>query len=193
MLTLEAVFTAVLAGWWYGEAMGRRVWGAVVLLLAGGVALVLEQGLQGQAGQASVWGLLAVLAATAAWGIDNTLSRALAERDPAQVVVAKCVLGSCATATLAWWAHEPVPQLGAIVGLMLVGRRLWTELALLPVGPAFIRCRPNWVRVRLRALRGRGLGVGPRGPVGRLGLDAGQCPDGGRHRAAPHGDPRPLA
>ena len=51
MLTLEAVFTAVLAGWWYGEAMGRRVWGAVVLLLAGGVALVLEQGLQGQAGQ----------------------------------------------------------------------------------------------------------------------------------------------
>lgn len=121
MLTLEAVFTAVLAGWWYGEAMGRRVWGAVVLLLAGGVALVLEQGLQGQAGQASVWGLLAVLAATAAWGIDNTLSRALAERDPAQVVVAKCVLGSCATATLAWWAHEPVPQLGAIVGLMLVG------------------------------------------------------------------------
>ena len=45
----------------------------------------------------------------------------MAERDPAQVVVAKCVLGSCATATLAWWAHEPVPQLGAIVGLMLVG------------------------------------------------------------------------
>ena len=57
------------------------------VILAGGVALVLEQGLQGQAGQASVWGLLAVLAATAAWGIDNTLSRALAERDPAQVVV----------------------------------------------------------------------------------------------------------
>jgi drug/metabolite transporter (DMT)-like permease len=121
MLTLEAVFTAVLAGWLYGEAMGRRVWGAVLLLLAGGVALVLEQGLQGQAGQASVWGLLAVLVATAAWGIDNTLSRGLAERDPAQVVVAKCVLGECATATLAWWAHEPVPALGASVGLMLVG------------------------------------------------------------------------
>lgn len=121
MLTLEAVFTAVLAGWLYGEAMGRRVWGAVLLLLAGGVALVLEQGLQGPAGQTSVGGLLAVLVATAAWGIDNTLSRGLAERDPAQVVVAKCVLGSCATVALAWWAHEPVPQFGAIVALMLVG------------------------------------------------------------------------
>jgi drug/metabolite transporter (DMT)-like permease len=95
MLTLEAVFTAVLAGWWYGEAMGRAGVGArSLLLLAGGVALVLEQGLQGQAGQASVWGPAGGwLAATARLGIDNTLSRALAERDPAQVVVAKCVLG----------------------------------------------------------------------------------------------------
>jgi drug/metabolite transporter (DMT)-like permease len=69
MLTLEAVFTAVLAGWLYGEALGRRVWGAVLLLLAGGVALVLEQGLQGQAGHASVWGLLAVLVGAAGYGL----------------------------------------------------------------------------------------------------------------------------
>lgn len=69
MLTLEAVFTAVLAGWLYSEALGRRVWGAVLLLLAGGVALVLEQGLQGQAGHASVWGLLAVLVGAAGYGL----------------------------------------------------------------------------------------------------------------------------
>ena len=78
MLTLEALFTAVLAWRLYGETMDRRVWAAMLLLLAGGVLLILDQGLA-SGGQ---WlGLLAVLAATASWGMDNTLSRALAERD----------------------------------------------------------------------------------------------------------------
>ena len=48
MLTLEALFTAVLAWRWYGEAMDKRVAAAMLLLLAGGVLLVLEQGLAGQ-------------------------------------------------------------------------------------------------------------------------------------------------
>ena len=72
MLTLEAVFTAVLAWRWYGETLDRRVVAAMLLLLAGGVVLVLEQGLLGQV---QLLGLLAVLAATVAWGVDNTLSR----------------------------------------------------------------------------------------------------------------------
>ena len=38
MLTLEALFTAVLARLLYGESMGRRVWLAMALLLVGGVA-----------------------------------------------------------------------------------------------------------------------------------------------------------
>ena len=38
--------------------------------------------------------IAAVLLATAAWGVDNTLSRALAERDPGQVVMAKALLGA---------------------------------------------------------------------------------------------------
>ena len=97
MLTLEALFTAVLAWRLYGETMDRRVWVAMLLLLAGGVLLILDQGLA-SSGQ---WlGLLAVLAATAAWGMDNTLSRALAERDPAQVVLAKAALGATATVVL---------------------------------------------------------------------------------------------
>jgi drug/metabolite transporter (DMT)-like permease len=82
MLTLEALFTAVLAWRFYREMMGRRVWAAMLLLLAGGSLLVLDQG---RDGGVRMWGLLAVLVATAAWGLDNTLSRALAERDPGQV------------------------------------------------------------------------------------------------------------
>ncbi len=118
MLTLEALFTAVLAWRFYGETMDRRVWTAVVLLLAGGAALVLDQR---QSGDSQMWGLLAVMAATAAWGMDNSLSRPLSDRDPGQVVMAKAVLGSSLTAGLAVLAHEPWPGVGAGLGLLAVG------------------------------------------------------------------------
>lgn len=118
MLTTEALFTAVLAWKLYGETMDRRVWSAMLLLLAGGVTLVLDQS---QGGGSQLWGLLAVMVATAAWGMDNTLSRALAERDPGQVVLAKAALGVSATASLAIVTGEPLPELGTALGLMAVG------------------------------------------------------------------------
>ena len=118
MLTLEAVFTAILAWRWYGETLDRRVIAAVLLLLAGGVALVLEQGL---AGQVQLLGLLAVLAATVAWGVDNTLSRGVADRDPGQVVLAKAALGTTATLLVAIAAGEPMPGWPAAAALLAVG------------------------------------------------------------------------
>jgi drug/metabolite transporter (DMT)-like permease len=118
MLALEALFTAVLARWLYRESMDRRVWTAMLLLLAGGILLVIDRG---AAGQGQLFGLLAVLLATAAWGIDNTLSRALAERDPGQVVLAKAALGAVATGLLAWLGGEPVPGLAAALCLLAVG------------------------------------------------------------------------
>jgi drug/metabolite transporter (DMT)-like permease len=118
MLTLEALFTAVLAWRLYREAMDRRVWAAMLLLLSGGILLVIDQG---RDGGARVWGLLAVLVATAAWGLDNTLSRKLAERDPGQVVLAKAGLGAIATALLAVSFGEYLPAPGAALGLFAVG------------------------------------------------------------------------
>ena len=118
MLTLEALFTAVLAWRLYGEGMDRRVRAALGLLLAGGMALVLDQR---QAGGSSAWGLLAVVAATAAWGLDNSLSRALAERDPSQVVMAKGALGATATTLLALLAAEPLPSAGTLLALFAIG------------------------------------------------------------------------
>lgn len=118
MLTLEAAFTALLAWRWYGEALDRRVASAMVLLSLGGAVLVLDQarggGLQGQ-------GLLAVMLATAAWGVDNSLSRALAERDPGQVVMAKAALGAAASTALAGLSGESAPAAGAAIALMFVG------------------------------------------------------------------------
>jgi drug/metabolite transporter (DMT)-like permease len=118
MLTLEAVFTAALAWLLYRETMGRRVVAAMALLLAGGAMLVLDQG---RGGGTPLAGLLAVLLATAAWGVDNTLSRALAERDPGQVVMAKAALGAGVTAVLAALAGEPLPTATAALALFGIG------------------------------------------------------------------------
>lgn len=118
MLTLEAVFTALLAWRLYGETVDRRVVLAMLSLLAGGVLLALDQGLRGDA---QLLGLLAVLLATAAWGVDNTLSRGVADRDPGQVVLVKATLGTWATATLAWWLSEPLPGAGAALALLAIG------------------------------------------------------------------------
>jgi drug/metabolite transporter (DMT)-like permease len=118
MLTLEALFTALLAWRLYRETMDGRVWAAMALLLAGGMLLVLDQG---RGGQAQLAGVLAVLLATAAWGVDNTLSRALAERDPSQVVLAKAALGASATTLLALAFGEPLPAPATALALLAVG------------------------------------------------------------------------
>jgi drug/metabolite transporter (DMT)-like permease len=118
MLALEAVFTALLARLLYREVMDRRVWMAMVLLMAGGMLLVADRGLNGKL---EMLGLLAVLAATAAWGADNTLSRAVAERDPGQVVLVKSAMGAMATAALALAASERLPSAGQALALLAIG------------------------------------------------------------------------
>ena len=118
MLTLEALFTAILAWRLYRETLDGRVWMAMALLLAGGMVLVLDQG---RTAGAQLWGLLAVLLATVAWGVDNTLSRALAERDPGQVVMAKAALGASATVLLAVALGEPLPSASAALALFAIG------------------------------------------------------------------------
>ncbi|MGM9483055.1 DMT family transporter [Roseateles sp. NT4] len=118
LLTLEALFTALLAAVLYREQLDGRVRMALALLTAGGAALVLDAGRVG-GGQLS--GLLAVLGATLAWGLDNTLSRGLAERDPSQVVAVKASLGVLMSALAATLAGEGWPTPTAAVALFLIG------------------------------------------------------------------------
>ena len=91
MLTLEAVFTVLLAIILYRERIGVRVALAIALMTLGAALLVLDQA---DAGQSQTLGLLAVMAATLAWGIDNSLSRALADLDPGQIIFGKAALGA---------------------------------------------------------------------------------------------------
>jgi drug/metabolite transporter (DMT)-like permease len=118
MLTLEAVFTAVLARLWYHETLDRRVTLAMLLLTLGGMALVLDRA---EFGAGAMLGLLAVMLATAAWGVDNSLSRGLSQRDPGQVVMFKGLLGAATTALLAVAFGEPLPGPWPALALLVVG------------------------------------------------------------------------
>ncbi|HRH28444.1 MAG TPA: EamA family transporter [Aquabacterium sp.] len=118
LLTLEALFTALLARVLYGESMDRRVWGAMLLLMGGGIVLVLDQG---RTGQMHLIGLLAVMAATIAWGVDNALSRGVADRDPGQVVLGKAMLGAAMTTAVAALTGESMPGWPAALALVAIG------------------------------------------------------------------------
>ncbi len=118
LLNLEAVWTVLLARLVYREFLGRRVLAALGLMTVGGGLLSLSgSGPWGGTGA----GVLAVLGATVAWALDNTASRRLAELRPLAVVAAKGALGATWTVSLALAFHEPLPDAGRAVALLLAG------------------------------------------------------------------------
>jgi drug/metabolite transporter (DMT)-like permease len=84
----------------------------------GGILLVLGRAHEGSA---QIAGLVAVTAATFAWGLDNALSNALASLDPARVVLAKASLGALSSWLLAFALHEPLPSATSSLGLLACG------------------------------------------------------------------------
>jgi drug/metabolite transporter (DMT)-like permease len=118
LLNLEAVFTVLLARAFFREPIGRRVAVAVACMAAGGAALTLGSSTGGNVG---AFGVLAVAGATAAWALDNTLTRPLAERDPFQVILVKGALGASITGLVALARGEHMPSLGHAAVLVACG------------------------------------------------------------------------
>lgn len=117
ILNLEAVFTLLLAALVYREPIGWRAALAAAVMLAGGTLLVARGGDIGAAGV----GLVAVVAATAVWGVDNTLSRPLAEAEPMAVVTEKAAVGATLSIVAALLLGEPAPPVVRVLALMAVG------------------------------------------------------------------------
>jgi drug/metabolite transporter (DMT)-like permease len=118
MLTQEAVFTVLLSFLLYREHIDRRVGLAIVFLTCGGVLLVFDRV---ENGATQVIGLLAVMAATVSWGVDNTLSRALADLDPGRVILGKATAGAACSFLIAAATGGTTLSLDAGAGLFLIG------------------------------------------------------------------------
>jgi drug/metabolite transporter (DMT)-like permease len=97
--------------------LDRRVALALLLVTAGGMVLAVDSARRhGPRRRPDGRG-----AGHAAGGTDNALSRALAERDPGQVVMLKGSLGAAATALIALAVGDSPPAIGAALGLLAVG------------------------------------------------------------------------
>lgn len=118
LLNLEAVFTVFLARAIYREAIGSRVALAVGLMVAGGALLAFRTS---TAGAASTLGMAAILAASFAWALDNTLTRPLADFDPRTVVFGKALLGAGLSGAIALALGERWPSLDNGLGLLACG------------------------------------------------------------------------
>ena len=118
VLNLEAVLTVLLAWLIYREPLGRRVIVAIAIMTGAGGLLAVDASSRSTGG---LLGALAVVGATLAWAIDNTLTRGLAERDPLQVVAAKGALGALLTGAIAFARGEPLPEIATIAALLGCG------------------------------------------------------------------------
>jgi len=118
VLHLEGPFTFLLAVIFLHEPLSRHALLGTLAMVAGGILLLLDRA---DASTAELLGVVLVIGATVAWAADNTLSRALSERPPFLVVLAKASLGALATCTLALTFAEPAPDLLPVLVVLAAG------------------------------------------------------------------------
>lgn len=116
LLTAEGVFTALLAWCVFRENVDRRVALGMIAIVAGGAVLAWP----GDALPASWLGVVLVLAACLAWGIDNNLTRKVALADASWIAMVKgLAAGSCNLAiALALGAPLPLPPHALAAGAL---------------------------------------------------------------------------
>ena len=119
LLNLEGAFTAAFAWILFRENGDRRILLGMALLVAGGAALSLQDVERGE-----LRGALLIVAACAAWGLDNNLTRKAAGADATVLACLKgCVAGSVnlAIALLAGAAWPGPSSLAAAAAVGFVG------------------------------------------------------------------------
>lgn len=116
LLNFEGVMTALIAALFFREAVGRRIWGAVLLILLGGVILTFQPG-----DWRISFGAPAVLAACIFWGIDNNLTRNLSLKDPLEIVTIKGICAGSFSLALSLLLRESLPGVLFIFYGLLLG------------------------------------------------------------------------
>jgi drug/metabolite transporter (DMT)-like permease len=117
LLNLEAPFTVALAALALHEPLGRRAVAAIALIAAAAAWTSFAPGpLTGEPRGAAL-----VALACFAWAVDNTLSRALADRDPRAVVAAKGLIAGPLALAAAAALGEPLPPMRAVALALAVG------------------------------------------------------------------------
>ena len=116
LLNLEGLATMAIAWIGFRENVDRRVLIGAMAILAGAVVLAWS------GGPVPIgWGALLIAGACLGWGIDNNLTRKLANADPLQIAAAKGVVAGTTNLILAFAGGAMLPSLSYVAGAALVG------------------------------------------------------------------------
>ena len=153
LLNFEAVLTVLFGRLFFGELIGARVWIASLLVLLGACALVAGNG---PVTLHAASGLLAVLLATTAWAIDNTLMRPLSNhrsdgRHRTQSASWECIHRN---------PRSPLPRVFAAPTGRFCPPRVWRDRLRTEPSTLFVRATKNrrcpyGLRFRSRPIRRR--------------------------------------
>ena len=119
LFNFEMVATSLIACLFFHEAVGRRMWCSLGIIMAASVLLSVDCSAPGAWSFSA--GSLLVLAACACWGMENNCTRNMSAKSPAQIVVVKGI-GSGTTALLiAVLMRNPFPHtlLPVVLALLL--------------------------------------------------------------------------
>ncbi len=117
LLNLEGVLTTLLAGLLFREAVGRRVWLAALLMLAGGLLLSYDP----RARFSLSPGSLAIVGACLMWGLDNNLTRNISTGDPGFIAMGKGLVAGGINLALGLAQGGHLPSAATLMGGMLLG------------------------------------------------------------------------
>lgn len=117
LLTLEGVFTALIAWVVFREPFNRRIGLGMASIFAGSVVLSLSA----PSGHASVTGSLAVAGACLSWAIDNNCTSKIADVDALILASIKGIIAGSANTALALAAGAAMPSIILAAGSALVG------------------------------------------------------------------------
>jgi drug/metabolite transporter (DMT)-like permease len=117
LLNLEAVFTAGLAWFVFGEQFHRRIALGMLVIIAGGV--VLSWG--GQVEMRSFAGPLLVAASTLCWGLDNNLTQRIASGDALQLGMLKGLVAGSVNTGLAFALGATWPGAAHLTAILVLG------------------------------------------------------------------------
>jgi drug/metabolite transporter (DMT)-like permease len=117
LLTLEGVFTALIAWVVFREPFNRRIGIGMAAIFAGAVLL----SLLAPSGHAGVLGGLVVAGACLSWAIDNNCTSKIADVDALTLASIKGIVAGAANATLALMAGDAFPGVNLVAASALVG------------------------------------------------------------------------
>jgi drug/metabolite transporter (DMT)-like permease len=107
LLNFEGIATSVIAAGMFREALGKRVWMAVLLVCTASIILSWDRS---EKMNVSI-GALGIVTACILWGLDNNLTRHISAKDPVMITIIKGIAAGMVSLSLAIVLGNRLPSL----------------------------------------------------------------------------------